>query len=608
VSQKERLEEEVKKKPGGLVNKKEELKKNIVRPTTDKRPKSGKKPNLVQDTKSEEQSKPAKKESNKPAHKITSETKAEYKVKLEELRQKELHLKRKEEELFEREEELYKREQECKRREEQLKRREGELNEVRNDSTNADVEEEIQGQEHIDNSISSNDDHFSLEEGKKKEVENNAALGVGYFFAEDEVPPEIHKLVESFACYTDELVEEEKANPSLHKKVMLTKIEEESPEQDMPSKENTTSIEKVKKTLKNEKQIETSNLNPLSKPIQVKKQANLGASYDSATLSSAFGVIDLKSLCKSFAHAINRHIEFSQGKSTFSELQNNEEFTYKLGNMLKIDIRKKGELSLDKTKAILSESLAAMTGTKIKADLLSSYLTIEGDDEDIDLDYTKSNMGSILGLNPEKFVNSYKRSLSTLKACNERKQTLLRTQKNINIQGIDDVNKYLTIYNKAKISSRSLRRMSSDELARGEEDIDLESIDLSQKYTEPKEQKPLLKGTPAIGINVDEAASKQYLEAFSIFQLNYDFDTDQFIDLNTIPKEYLNPPTEKEIYKFCKKVLFFGRMEKEIPIIALIYIEKLILKTGLLMNALNWRRFTFLSLVLGSKVKNLLKQ
>ena len=84
--------------------------------------------------------------------------------------------------------------------------------------------------------------------------------------------------------------------------------------------------------------------------------------------------------------------------------------------------------------------------------------------------------------------------------------------------------------------------------------------------------------------------------------MNYDFDTNRFIDLSRIPEQYLEIPSERDIYKFCKKVLVYSRMEKEIPIIALIYIEKLMITTGLLMNELNWRRFIFIALVIGSKV------
>ena len=43
-------------------------------------------------------------------------------------------------------------------------------------------------------------------------------------------------------------------------------------------------------------------------------------------------------------------------------------------------------------------------------------------------------------------------------------------------------------------------------------------------------------------------------------------------------------------------------MEKEIPILCLVYIERFLTKTGLLMNYVNWKRLTLISLILASKI------
>lgn len=72
--------------------------------------------------------------------------------------------------------------------------------------------------------------------------------------------------------------------------------------------------------------------------------------------------------------------------------------------MLKIDIpeKKEGqaelqELDVKKSKDIISESLSAMTGTNVKPEFLGSYLTVEGgEDDDLDLSYTQSEIGDIL--------------------------------------------------------------------------------------------------------------------------------------------------------------------------------------------------------------------
>ena len=43
-------------------------------------------------------------------------------------------------------------------------------------------------------------------------------------------------------------------------------------------------------------------------------------------------------------------------------------------------------------------------------------------------------------------------------------------------------------------------------------------------------------------------------------------------------------------------------MEKEIPIIALVYIERLLIKSGLGLSGNNWRRITFTALIMASKI------
>ena len=43
-------------------------------------------------------------------------------------------------------------------------------------------------------------------------------------------------------------------------------------------------------------------------------------------------------------------------------------------------------------------------------------------------------------------------------------------------------------------------------------------------------------------------------------------------------------------------------MEKEVPIIALVYIERLLIKSGFGLNKKNWRRITLTALIMGSKI------
>ena len=85
-----------------------------------------------------------------------------------------------------------------------------------------------------------------------------------------------------------------------------------------------------------------------------------------------------------------------------------------------------------------------------------------------------------------------------------------------------------------------------------------------------------------------------------IFDQNYDFARDELIGGETV---YLpgNPDLE-ELYYYCKYVVISSRMEKEIPILCLVYLERFLTKTGVLMNHANWKRLTLISLLLASKI------
>jgi len=84
-----------------------------------------------------------------------------------------------------------------------------------------------------------------------------------------------------------------------------------------------------------------------------------------------------------------------------------------------------------------------------------------------------------------------------------------------------------------------------------------------------------------------------------IFDHNYNFENDELVGGVA---EYQGDPALEEMYYFCKYVIISGRMEKEIPILCLVYIERFLKKTGLLMNWSNWKRITLISLILASKI------
>lgn len=61
-------------------------------------------------------------------------------------------------------------------------------------------------------------------------------------------------------------------------------------------------------------------------------------------------------------------------------------------------------------------------------------------------------------------------------------------------------------------------------------------------------------------------------------------------------------PQVNEIEHYCQNILLMAKMEKEIAIVCMVYLEKIMVKMGIFITPLNWRRLVLISLILGSKI------
>lgn len=101
-----------------------------------------------------------------------------------------------------------------------------------------------------------------------------------------------------------------------------------------------------------------------------------------------------------------------------------------------------------------------------------------------------------------------------------------------------------------------------------------------------------------------------YIESQMLkFHPNYDFAQDMMMDSETCSSSFElakffedECPHQDEIYYYSKYVVLSSKMEKEIPLMALTYIERLLTKVGILMNHWNWRRILLTTLIVASKI------
>ena len=202
-------------------------------------------------------------------------------------------------------------------------------------------------------------------------------------------------------------------------------------------------------------------------------------------------------------------------------------------------------------------------------------------------------------MDSNSLVESYKKQLSSLRSSKGLQERLMKSQngKQITIQSHEDIQKVLNDNNPQAEGDGH----PNQELAETPMEVKAKIIGKTPKDC----MKNSIESYYIYGYGdgkMGEKVPEYYKEIFSIFNLNYDFENDSFVDFSNINSIFLEVPAERDIYKFCKKIMLCSKMEFEIPILSLLYIEKAMLKAGVLMNQINWRRFTFIALVIASKV------
>jgi len=81
----------------------------------------------------------------------------------------------------------------------------------------------------------------------------------------------------------------------------------------------------------------------------------------------------------------------------------------------------------------------------------------------------------------------------------------------------------------------------------------------------------------------------------------YDDDYD-YISAKILHKRFVQTPDPQAIFEFAANIMILTKMEKEVIIISLIYMERFIFNTGVLINSRNWKRILFTSLIIASKI------
>jgi hypothetical protein len=191
--------------------------------------------------------------------------------------------------------------------------------------------------------------------------------------------------------------------------------------------------------------------------------------------------------------------------------------------------------------------------------------------------------------------------------------------KNKDKEGKDEINK--EINNKfSSISNMNNNQniINSEENKRNEDDINqnLKIDDLIRNNNEQiKEELPNINQQNDINNNKEifESGSMESdyiidintMDKFKSYLLKQAevFDDDFIYSAMHIPaRKYVPPPDPQVVFEFCANIMILTKMEKEVIIITLLYLERFIFNTGLLLTSRNWRRIIFITMAIASKI------
>lgn len=129
--------------------------------------------------------------------------------------------------------------------------------------------------------------------------------------------------------------------------------------------------------------------------------------------------------------------------------------------------------------------------------------------------------------------------------------------------------------------------------------IEEEEPNLAEEQQQPDEvfESGIMESNYVIDVNTAEKLKSFLLKTVEIYDDDYSY------AMSKIPhRKYMRAPDPQGIFEFCANIMMMTKMEKEVIIICLIYIERFIFNTGLLINSRNWRRLLFTCLIVASKI------
>ncbi len=123
------------------------------------------------------------------------------------------------------------------------------------------------------------------------------------------------------------------------------------------------------------------------------------------------------------------------------------------------------------------------------------------------------------------------------------------------------------------------------------------NIDEDIKEKDEMFESGIMESNYIIDITNAEKLKSFILKTSEIYDDDYDY-----LSAKILHKRFVQNPDPQAIFEFAANIMILTKMEKEVIIISLIYMERFIFNTGVLINLRNWKRILFTALIVASKI------
>ena len=168
-----------------------------------------------------------------------------------------------------------------------------------------------------------------------------------------------------------------------------------------------------------------------------------------------------------------------------------------------------------------------------------------------------------------------------------------------NDEELFDKNEIKGEFKNERIIEELNKKKNEDKKEEKEDEKEVEKNKISERDKNIKKDEKLNDIETNYIIDIDNINKfKEYLlKKFEVFDDDF-----LYYSMNIPLKRFMPPPDPQSIFEFCANIMILTKMEKEVIIISLIYIERLIFNTGFIINSRNWRKIIFIALIIASKI------